>query len=228
MDRTHDSSLLDRQLPQRLNNPLDATDIVRHVEFSLAAGQVHVSDLAEHGALCPALVMHASDRPRTANVAVRVSPIELILVIQVDCDAQRLAWRRGPLQDLLGPVHAQKSVHLARVNHLQLRRVPQLVVSPAFLQLLGCVNHLSLVSGVLAQRLLRPRVVVVLRVQPVQSVIPVWVEEAVVLSQLTPHNALFDERGDSARVRLPGDALDLQSGALCRELPEVKPGRQVR
>lgn len=40
------------------------------------------------------------------------------------------------LQDLLGPVHTHEAVHLARVHHLQLRRVPQLVVRLAPLKLL--------------------------------------------------------------------------------------------
>ena len=49
----------------------------------------------------------------------------------------------GPLQDLLGPVHAHEAVHLAHVHHLQLSRVPQLVVSGAALQLIAACAWLG-------------------------------------------------------------------------------------
>ena len=63
---------------------------------------------------------------------------------------------RRPLQDLLGPVHAHEAVHLAEVDHLQLRRIPQLIVCLGLLEVLpvkfldaegtgdcrGCVTHL--------------------------------------------------------------------------------------
>lgn len=47
----------------------------------------------------------------------------------------------GPLQYLLGPVHAHEAVHLAPVDHLHLSSVPQLVMRLTTLQLLPAHMH---------------------------------------------------------------------------------------
>ena len=58
---------------------------LRYVELAFAALIVHESDLAEHGALPPALVVDAADAPHAAHIAVGITPIQLILVIQIYC-----------------------------------------------------------------------------------------------------------------------------------------------
>ena len=80
--------------------------------IALAAGVVHVPDLAEDGSLPPALVVDPADAPHASHVAVRVSPVKLVLIIKVKGDAKRLLWRLCPLQNLLRPVHSHETVHL--------------------------------------------------------------------------------------------------------------------
>ena len=80
--------------------------------------------------------MDATDAPHAADVAIGVTAVELVLVIQVNRRFERLGGRFRPLENLLGPVHAQEAMHFAQVHHLLLRRVPQVIVSLALLQLL--------------------------------------------------------------------------------------------
>ena len=65
---------------------------------------------------------------------------------------------RAPLENLLRPVHAQKSVHLPVDDHLQLRRVPQLVVGDTSLQLAQRVQVRARVARVMRKGLARPGV----------------------------------------------------------------------
>lgn len=60
-----------------------------------------------------------------AYVSIGVPPIQLIAVVEVDGKLQGLLGRAGPLQDLLGPVHPQEAMHLALLDHLELRRQGQ-------------------------------------------------------------------------------------------------------
>lgn len=53
-----------------------------------------------------------------------------------------------PLEDLLGPVHAQETVHFALANQLQLGRIPQIVVGVRLLQLLTRVDPFAFVLSV--------------------------------------------------------------------------------
>ena len=50
------------------------------------------------------------------NIAVGVSAVQTVLVVEVDGISERLLGTVCPLQDLLCPVHAQEAVHLA-FNH---------------------------------------------------------------------------------------------------------------
>jgi len=50
------------------------------------------------------------------------------IVVQMDGKPHRSLYIRSPLQDLLRPVHPHYVVHPSVANHLQLRRVPQIVM----------------------------------------------------------------------------------------------------
>ena len=53
-----------------------------HVEFSLAAGVVHVPNFPKDFSLLPTHVVDAHHRPRAAGKTVGVSPVQLVLVIK--------------------------------------------------------------------------------------------------------------------------------------------------
>lgn len=60
-----------------------------HVELSFAAGVVHISNLAEHLAFLPPHVVDAHHRPGAARETVRVSPVQLVLVVEKDAPVER-------------------------------------------------------------------------------------------------------------------------------------------
>lgn len=92
-------------------------------------------------ALLLTLVVNAGDGPHAAHIAVGIASVELVLVVEVQTHLQRLFRRPRPLEDLLGPIHAQKSMHFAGLHHLQLGRVPQVVVRFPELQLVARVHY---------------------------------------------------------------------------------------
>merc|ERR1740125_55594 len=64
-------------------------DVGLEVELALASRVVHEADLAKDGALRPAHVVRAHDRPGAADVPVGVAPVEAVLVVEEDGTAQR-------------------------------------------------------------------------------------------------------------------------------------------
>ena len=62
-----------------------------------------------------------------------------------------LLWRH-----LLGPVHAHEAVHLAGLNELRLRSVPDVLVSLRSLELLEAVDVLARVGRMERERVARP------------------------------------------------------------------------
>ena len=135
---------------------------------------------------------------------------------------QRLRRSRRPLQDLLAPVHPHEAVHLAQVDQLPLRRVPELVVRLRVLQLRPRVGELARVRGVQLQALAGPGR------GAVEGVVPVGLEVAEVVRELLPDDELFQEALDRlARRRAAAVLCSLQGGALGPELPEVEVRGQV-
>lgn len=118
--------------------------------------------------------------------AVGVLTVQLVTIVQVQGEGQRLLWGGGPLQDLLGPVHPQEAMHLPFTDHLilmwtekahllklsafshasvlygtlliHLSSVPETVVRRCLLQLLKRVDIRPFVFGVIFQGLLSPLV----------------------------------------------------------------------
>ncbi len=68
--------------------------------------------------------MFADDRPGDAGVAVGITPINLVTVIQPNRNLIGRLRRLRPLENFFRPIHAQVSVHPTRQHHLLLRRVP--------------------------------------------------------------------------------------------------------
>mmetsp|Transcript_107095 Transcript_107095/g.308121 ORF Transcript_107095/g.308121 Transcript_107095/m.308121 type:complete len:319 (-) Transcript_107095:788-1744(-) len=192
------------------------------VELPLAAGVIHEADFAEDRALGPAHVVYPANAPHAAHIAVRVPAVELVAVVEPDRLGQRLLRARRPLEYLLRPVHPQETVHLALTHHLQLGRVPQIIVGLPGLQLRGCVQVLPLVAGVVLQGQLRP-------VRGALDGVVLFVIETEIVGQLPADNGLFDVRGDAlleGLLRLAG-LPDTQRAPLCGELAEVYVGREA-
>ena len=123
------------------NIPFEETDNIPHLLFLGSYG------LLEH--TCPSHVVYAHDRPHAADVAIGVTTVQTVVVIQSDGNPQSFFWRLCPLQNLFGPIHPHEAVDLAVFDKLELSRVPQLVVCSTALQLLFCVDVLSFVFGVI-------------------------------------------------------------------------------
>ena len=68
--------------------------------------------------------MFADDRPGDAGVAVGVAAVDLVTIIQPNCNLIGRLRRLGPLENFFRPIHAQVSVHPTRQHHLLLRGVP--------------------------------------------------------------------------------------------------------
>ena len=54
------------------------------------------------------------------HISIRVSPIQWVLIIEIYRNFKSLCWAAGPLQNLLGPVHPHKTMHLPFIYHLVL------------------------------------------------------------------------------------------------------------
>jgi hypothetical protein len=80
--------------------------------------------------------MDSHHAPHDAHIPIRIPAIKLVLVVQIDGMFDRLLNILAPLQNFLGPVHSHESVHLTQVHHLLLCRIPEIIVSFGFLQLL--------------------------------------------------------------------------------------------
>ena len=76
---------------------------------------------------------------------------EMQPVIELNTKSQRLFRACRPLQNFLGPIHAQEAVHLALQHHLPLRCIPKRVVVQGLFKLLVRVHVLALVLGVQQQ-----------------------------------------------------------------------------
>ena len=108
-------------LLQGRHHAADPPDVHVDLELALATVIVHVPDLPKHIPLRPPHIMDPSDRPHASYVAVGVPTVDAVTVIEVYAVRKGSLGRVGPLEDLLGPVHAHKPVHLAAVNELELQ-----------------------------------------------------------------------------------------------------------
>ena len=90
----------------RFHNLAHFGNVLRNVEFSFAPGVIHVSNFPKHFPFSPSLVVQPRDRPGATDVPVWVPAIQFIFVVQMNRRAQCDFGRRGPFQNLFGPVHA--------------------------------------------------------------------------------------------------------------------------
>src|SRR6202034_2139721 len=115
---------LDRRQPRRSSNfpawPLPHLfDVPLRVELPSRACARHVTNLAEHRPFAPRPVELAHHRPGNPRVSVRIAPVELIFVIQINRPLDGGLPIRSPLQNLFRPVHAHYVVHPSMPNHLR-------------------------------------------------------------------------------------------------------------
>ena len=127
-----------------------------------------------------------------------IAAVERVAVVELDHHVERLARRRGPLEDLLAPQHAQVVVDAALAHELALRGVPQLVVRLGACELVERVDELAPIARVLVERPLRPLG---------QRLVAVVVVGAVVArdeAELAPGDRLVEERlGDGDTFHQP-------------------------
>jgi len=79
----------------RRHELVDACNVVRDLELLLAPGVRHVPDLSEDGTLLPALVVHPHDGPHAPHISAGVATVQLVRVVQVDGELERLVRTRG-------------------------------------------------------------------------------------------------------------------------------------
>lgn len=54
------------------------------------------------------------------NIAIGISTIKTIFVIEIDCCCQGIIWTLHPLQNLLCPIHSQEAMHFTLSHQLYL------------------------------------------------------------------------------------------------------------
>ena len=68
----------------------EAVNKFRHVEFTEAPRHEHYAYFSCHRSLCPPHIVRSTNTPHTTYVPIRVAPIQLISVIQINCCAKSL------------------------------------------------------------------------------------------------------------------------------------------
>src|SRR4030042_680417 len=106
------------------------------IEFAPQARSLHDPHLAEHGMAGPGAVVLA-EAPGNPGEPVGIAAVELIFIVKVERNPERVFGGAGPLDDPLPPVHPHIIVHLAGQDHLLLSGVPVGVSRPRPLELGG-------------------------------------------------------------------------------------------
>ncbi len=147
----------DAQRSQPIIRVLVLPYICPRVELLRDRSPAHRPHQPEHRPVKPRPIVLAHNRPGDARIAVRIAPIQFIFVVQHHRPFEGARRVGRPLQNFLRPVHPHIVVHPAGVDHLPLRRIPQLVVGLAAFQLLETVAGWARVAGMLHQSFVRPR-----------------------------------------------------------------------
>mmetsp|Transcript_22958 Transcript_22958/g.63725 ORF Transcript_22958/g.63725 Transcript_22958/m.63725 type:complete len:282 (+) Transcript_22958:376-1221(+) len=179
--------------------PHDA-GVLGHVKLALEAGGRHAPHSAKDRALGEGPVVPPK-APRDAHIAVLVSAIELILVVEVNRPLHGCPGVGCPLDKPLAPVHAHVVMHVACDQHLPLRCVPVGVACVPLLQLPQGVHLRTRVGLMEEQAVMGP----VGHCRP--PVVAVGQEPGQVASQLPPDYQLLKEssacRGPCKAAVLP-------------------------
>ena len=100
--------------------------------------------------------IEAAEAPKEASVAVRITAIQGIAMVQVDERAQRARGIAGPQRHHLSPGHAHVVVQFPVHEERGLRRIPERVARARAGESFPGVQRLSFVAGVRGERLLSP------------------------------------------------------------------------
>ena len=130
-------------------------DVRLGVELLSRAREAHRTDHAEDRLVEPGAV-ELPEAPLDTAIARRVTAIERPLVVQVDEMLERVLVLGRPEEHRLPPEHPDHVVHVARADHLALRRVPELVVRLGALELVERVDRLARVVGMRRHRAVHP------------------------------------------------------------------------
>jgi hypothetical protein len=82
------------------------------------------------------LVVMMPKAPRNADVAVRVTAVKEVAIVKRYSSLVRLCGRRGPPEQLLGPVHAQIVMKKACCDQFPLTSIPAMVDFDAYVLVL--------------------------------------------------------------------------------------------
>jgi hypothetical protein len=98
------------------------------IKFPLQSLVIHISHISKNRPFSPEAVMF-SKAPGHASKTIRISAIQLILIIQVKSISKSLFRSSCPFQDLLPPIHPHIAMHLSLNNHLLLSSIPVRIMS---------------------------------------------------------------------------------------------------
>ena len=197
----------------------DALDVGFRIKLAQGAVVGHVTDLAVHRPLRPpGAIVFADDRSGDSGVTVGVAPVELVTIVETYRDIERFSRRRTPLENFLGPIHAQVAMHPAGQHHLFLRRVPERVMGFGIFQLRFAVNISPLILGMNPQRSVGPRLA------RIEAVVAAIVTDEID-RQLATHDELFEKRLAIFRRRI--GMFHGQRHFVGADLSEVQIGRKL-
>ena len=125
------------------------------IKFPLQSLVIHISHIAKNRPFSPGAVMF-SKAPGHTSKTIRISAIQLILIIQVKSISKGLFRGPCPFQNLLPPIHPHIAMHLSLNNHLLLSSIPVRIMSFGALKFFKGIEILASVFFVGFQCLLRP------------------------------------------------------------------------
>ena len=104
-----------------------AADIGINVPLFARALERHGPDKSKDGAPIEWPV-ELSKAPLDSSVAIRVAPVEAVLVVEVNKPRQRIGRLSGPLQHVFAPEHPGDVMHHTSDDELTLGGIPEFIV----------------------------------------------------------------------------------------------------
>jgi len=100
--------------------------------------------------------MNPSNTPGDSSISIRVSSIQFVFIIQIDCSLKGFFGRFAPFENLLCPVHPHIAVHFPSSEEFYLAGVPEGIVCPPCFQFFQCKDMTSLIMPVRVKGFLCP------------------------------------------------------------------------
>mmetsp|Transcript_30769 Transcript_30769/g.64250 ORF Transcript_30769/g.64250 Transcript_30769/m.64250 type:complete len:261 (-) Transcript_30769:1555-2337(-) len=206
-----------------LSRILCSTLIPRHkridFELPLTPRIIHIPNLPKNRPLLPSHIMNTHNRPTHPHKPIRIVPIIRIPIIKILRRSQSILRTHRPFQNLLRPIHSHKPVHAPLSHQLQLRRIPQIIVSLGFFQLSPIVQIFPLVRRMQFQTLSRP-----IR-RSGEVIVSNWTVVHEIIAEFSSDDSFFDVSGRA--VGMFFERSDLEGQALEGDLTVIDPRGEV-